>query len=170
LCVALASLTKFTALAYFPAGAVLALLAWLAVERPSMSRIMSLARERGSTFGLAVLTGVVVWWGAFFFSFGKVPVWNITTPAPEFFDGIRVVLRHNKLGHPAYLLGQAGSNGWWYYFPVAIAVKTPLAFLSMLLLGGALAWRYRRMAWLLPLAFSLGVLLPAMQGRINIGV
>jgi hypothetical protein len=63
------------------------------------------------------------------------------------------------------------TSGWWYYFPVAIGVKTPLAFLVLLVIGLALCWKNRRrLAYLLPIAFSLGVLLPSMAGRINIGV
>ncbi|MFW5943377.1 MAG: ArnT family glycosyltransferase, partial [Chloroflexota bacterium] len=37
----------------------------------------------------------------------------------------------------AYLLGQTSPRGWWYYFPVALAVKTPLP--TLLLAGGGLA-------------------------------
>jgi hypothetical protein len=34
--------------------------------------------------------------------------------------------------HAAFLLGQVTLRGWWYYFPLAIAVKTPLATLLAL--------------------------------------
>ena len=67
----------------------------------------------------------------------------MTLPAPEFFDGIRAAMFHNQNGHPAYLLGQFGTHGWWYYFPVALAVKTPLAFLALLGLGVYVCWRRR---------------------------
>ena len=30
----------------------------------------------------------------------------------------------------SYLLGEVGSTGWWYYFPLAIVFKTPLATLA----------------------------------------
>jgi hypothetical protein len=36
----------------------------------------------------------------------------------------------------SYLLGESRETGWWYYFPVAIALKTPLATLTAL--GGTL--------------------------------
>jgi hypothetical protein len=78
---------------------------------------------------------------------------------------------HNTLGHPAYLLGEARTFGWWYYFPVAIAVKTPIAFLLLLAVGLWVCWGNRgRIAYLLPVAFALGILLPAMSGNVNIGV
>src|SRR5262249_26306570 len=151
----------------------LALLFYLATERPALSRIVQLARERASTFGIAAGVGLFIWWAAYFFSWGKVPHWTsqISLPAPDFFDGIQVVLNHNAGGHASYLLGQTSNFGWWYYFPVALAVKTPLAFLALLVLGLTLRWQKRRpLAYLLPVAFALGVLLPSMAGNINIGV
>jgi hypothetical protein len=59
---------------------------------------------------------------------------SIPVPAPRFYTGLRYVMQHNDEGHPAYLLGQTRSTGWWYYFPVAIAVKTPLLTLGVALL------------------------------------
>jgi hypothetical protein len=80
-------------------------------------------------------------------------------------------MRHNATGHTAYLLGQVSKTGWWYFFPVALAVKTPIAFLLLLAWGGYLGWKKRgKVAYLLPLAFSLGILLPAMTSHVNIGV
>jgi hypothetical protein len=160
---ALAALAKFTSLGYLPAAALLSLAAYVAVERPGMKSLAG--------FGLAVLTGAVLVWAAYFFSFGKVPAWNITLPAPEFFDGIASAMRHNRIGNPAYLLGQVGTRGWWYFFPVALAVKTPVALLVLVGLGVAICWR-RRDGWtrLTPMAFGLGILLPAMTSHVNIGL
>jgi hypothetical protein len=92
-------------------------------------------------------------------------------PAPEFFDGIHTIMAHLRRGHPAYLLGQMGSSGWWYYYPVVLAVKTPIAFLLLTAFGVYCAWRYRaNLAYLLPLAFAIGILVPSMAGHVNIGV
>src|SRR5262249_20793567 len=33
---------------------------------------------------------------------------------------------HADQGHLAYLLGERSRSGWWYYFPVVMAYKTPL--------------------------------------------
>jgi hypothetical protein len=170
-CMALAMLSKFTTLGFFPVGAVIALAFYLAAERPGMERLKQLLRERAASLGIAVGVCLFTVWAAFFFSFGKVPVWNVSLPAWEYFDGIRVALAHNANGHPAWLLGEARRYGWWYYFPVALAVKTPLALLLLLLVGFGVCWRNRRrLAYLMPVAFSLGVLLPAMTGNVNIGV
>jgi hypothetical protein len=160
----LAALSKFTALGFLPAGALLALVAYLAVERPSIAKMMQLAKERAAGFGVIAAAAALTVWAAYFFS------WN-HGPAPEFFDGIQVALKHNQNGHPAWLLGEQSNTGWWYYFPVAIAVKTPLGLLLLWFFGLWLCWKNRRrVAYLVPVAFALGILLPAMQGRVNIGV
>lgn len=167
----LAVLSKFTALAFFPAAALLALAAYWVIERPGLDRWIELAKKRALSFIIAVATGAVVIWAGYLFSFGKVPGWSVPLPAPEVFDGVRSALSHNDRGHVAYLLGQLSQRGWWYYFPVVLAVKTPLAFLLLLALGTWLGWRNRRkIAHWLPWALSLGILVPAMMGHVNIGV
>jgi hypothetical protein len=40
---------------------------------------------------------------------------------------------------PTYILGQAYSHGVWFYFPVLFVLKSPLAFLLLLLLAVAIA-------------------------------
>jgi 4-amino-4-deoxy-L-arabinose transferase-like glycosyltransferase len=39
-------------------------------------------------------------------------------------------------GHEAYLLGQYSTKGWWYYYPLALLVKTPVPLLIL----GAWGW------------------------------
>ena len=171
LAAALAALSKFTALLYLPAAAGIALLFYLAAKRPGPRKLAGLVRERAATFAFAVLAGALVVWAGYWFSFGKVPAWNIKLPAPEFFDGLLAAQSHNREGHPGYLLGHYSLKGWWYYFPVVLAVKTPIAFLVLLAVGTyACIGKFSRAACRLPLAFSLGILLPAMTSRVDIGV
>jgi hypothetical protein len=90
-------------------------------------------------------------------------------PAPRFFTGINTLSKHNAAGHPSYLLGRTSSTGFWYYYPVVLAIKTPLAFL--LLVCGAAASTCRRFARLTPpLAFCAAILVCVLASRINIGV
>ncbi len=77
----------------------------------------------------------------------------------------------NHLDRAAYLLGQYSDNGFWLYFPVAFAVKTPLP--TVLMAGALTIWIYKRgiqpakLFLLIPIVvyFSLAVL-----SRLNIGL
>lgn len=61
-------------------------------------------------------------------------------PLSELFRGIAAVVKHNVEGHGTYLLGEVGLHGWWYYFPVVLGVKVPLAILITFLSGGCLVF------------------------------
>lgn len=160
---ALAILSKYSTLVFFPASAALSLIWYLAAERPSPGSLAGAAARRIPSLALAVFTAVAIVWAGYRFSYGG------GLPAPQLFGGIRMVMEHNTGGHYAYLLGQRGINGWWYFYPVVLAVKTPLAFLLLLATGGVWVLRNSRTAWL-PLAFSGGILLVGLFSRINIGV
>ena len=171
LATALAVLSKFTALLYLPAAVFIALLFYLAAQWPGLRKLTALVRARAATFALAVLVGAIVIWAGYWFSLGKVPAWNIRLPAPELFNGLLEARDHNRGGHPSYLLGRYNLKGWWYYFPVALAVKTPIALLILSLAGAyTCCRRFRLSAYRLPIAFLLGVLIPAMAGSVDIGV
>ncbi|MGA3095251.1 MAG: phospholipid carrier-dependent glycosyltransferase [Bryobacteraceae bacterium] len=168
----LAVLSKFSALAFFPAAAAAALVWLLLRERPGLAWLWGAVRARLGTLCLAALVACVVVWAGYRFSFGRPDFGGIALPAPEFFNGIRQLMKHNSEGHMSYLLGQFSLTGFWYYYPVVLAVKTPLGFLVLLGAGVALACRKRddtQGVWL-PLAFAIGILLAAAFSRINIGV
>src|SRR5262249_25747749 len=69
-------------------------------------------------------------------------------PAPEFFRGIAFQYSHNARGHIGYLLGQLRQSGWWYFFPVVLAFKTPLPSLILATAGSVglfrRSWRDRQ--------------------------
>jgi hypothetical protein len=171
----LACLAKFTALGYLPAALGFGLAAFLAARWPGWRGLAVLARQRAGMLLLSVGVMAFVIWAGYWFSFGisRLPLTHldVRVPAPEFLDGIRSAVAHNRAGHGAFLLGEYRTTGWWYYFPVALAVKTPIAFLMLLALGTYLCFRERKKPeYLLPLAFSLGILIPAMQSKIDIGI
>jgi hypothetical protein len=45
----------------------------------------------------------------------------------------------SALIRPAFLCGQISLTGWWYYFPLAMAVKTPMATIAAALLATVVA-------------------------------
>jgi len=88
--------------------------------------------------------------------------------------GVYKVFIHNHFGHPAFLLGQYGNEGWPSYFPIAFALKTTLPFL--ILSVAALVWtsfqivarRRLKLLWLLvPFMIYLAI---SMSSSINIGI
>ncbi len=88
---------------------------------------------------------------------------------------------HVTEGHEAYLLGQRSTQGWWYFFPVAMSIKTPMTTLLLWLGGisGTFLQAFRRQGenrwrvwnsvvwWGTPIGV---ILLPAMAGSANMGV
>lgn len=173
LAVGLACLSKFTALGYVPATVCLSFLFYLLVNRPGLNMLRRNAVRSLPLLVTAGLTTACVIWAGYWLSFGPLVAHSLhlRVPAPEFFDGIRSALNHNRNGHLAFLFGRVSMIGWWYYFPAVLFFKTPIAFLIFLAVGIFVCIRERRqIAYLLPVAFALGILLPAMRGRIDIGV
>ena len=92
-----------------------------------------------------------------------------------YLGGIEAVTVHNDTGHLSYLLGEERLNGWWYFYLVALAAKTPLP-LQVLGVAGLLmlvrdGWRERdarRLA--LPAIFVALMSFASAFSHINIGV
>jgi hypothetical protein len=153
----LAAISKFSALVFFPAAVAWTLAGCIFLERPAVA---SWVKARAATFAVAVAAGALVIAAIYRFSLGAL------------FAGIQAVEAHNAEGHPTYLLGQRSTSGFWDFYPVVLAVKTPLAL--VLLIGAALWWTLRdgerrRRDWPV-LAFVGGILTVALISRINIGV
>jgi Dolichyl-phosphate-mannose-protein mannosyltransferase len=90
-------------------------------------------------------------------------------------NGVVAVKAHNDTGHLSYLLGQTRLTGWWYFYLVALAVKTPIPLLvagtaGMVWLAYE-GWR-RGDSWALaPLVLFVTILVFASSfSRINIGI
>ncbi|HWD00154.1 MAG TPA: glycosyltransferase family 39 protein [Candidatus Sulfopaludibacter sp.] len=165
-------LCKYSVLLFFPAVVAFCLVWYLVTERPGMGFIASALKQRLPSLALAVLVAVLVIWAGFRFSFGDSGIAHLKLPAPELFAGIRQVAEHNAYGHDSYLLGVRGHTGFFWFFPVALSVKTPLAFLFFLFVGIALVFRKHKLyarPWI-PLAFSAAILIPSLFSSINIGV
>ena len=165
-------LAKFSCLAFLPAIVALSLAWYFYRERPKFRDVLTAIRERLPSFALAVPIGCLVIWAGYRFAFGKVPFASFPMPAPALWAGIKQVRDHNAIGHKCYLLGTVGQTGFWDFYWVALAVKTPLGFLALTAAGVYLAFRKRppfQELWL-PLAFSAAILLVGTFTHINIGI
>jgi 4-amino-4-deoxy-L-arabinose transferase-like glycosyltransferase len=168
----LALLTKFSAVVLLPLFVLLyALRAWPEKSTPA-ERPLSLDRFAGSVLLVAAVF-VILTWAAYGFKArvrapGSPPGYSVSSigdivgvdnssgrvlaqiarilhlPGHPYILGFANQASHGTTGHAAYLLGQISQTGWWYYFPVAFAVKTPTAVLLLVLAGIATASRRAR--------------------------
>jgi len=173
-------LCKFSFLVFFPPAALIVALFHSRRLRVSWSYLL-----------LAAVVSIGVIWAGYFFHTAPVEearpggaklvgyaiggplheraMWvarNVPLPAPLFVYGLFNVKAHDINGHRAYLLGEWADHGWWYYFIVALAVKTPLALLALAVIGCCLRNRTAAMTTLV----AFVVLMTTMTASINIGV
>jgi hypothetical protein len=92
-----------------------------------------------------------------------------------FAEGIVALKAHNDTGHLSFLLGQYQAGGWWYFYLVDLAVKTPLPLLAAGPVGMVLlardGWRERDAWRMAPVVLFLTVLgFASFFSRINIGI
>src|SRR5262249_9183989 len=74
----------------------------------------------------------------------RVVEWNPRIPAPDLIKGIAGNFKIGKRGYPSYLLGRIQHGGRWYFYPVVLSLKTPLALLLLGTAGAVFAWRTAR--------------------------
>ena len=108
---------------------------------------------------------------------------NKNIPGYYWFKGLIMVQQHSKWGHYSYILGNFDEHGgWWYYFPLAFLIKTPLITLGFILLAlmislKALLKNRRQLnlkkiplIYISLLTFILFYFLYSMNNNINLGV
>ena len=167
----LAVLSKFSALPFVPVSLLAALVWYFLADRAEFLRHARATKQYLLPIGLAALAGFLLIWTGYRFSFGHVTFTSLRLPAPEIVRRDPAVIDHNRSGDPSFLLGDHSNSGWWYYYCVVLAVKTPFPFLALLLYG-AVAVKSKqasRGVWL-ALAFSLGILCFSLFSHINLGV
>ncbi|MDX1415138.1 MAG: phospholipid carrier-dependent glycosyltransferase, partial [Candidatus Promineifilaceae bacterium] len=77
---------------------------------------------------------------------------------------------HQLQGRTSFLSGEF-SRGWWYFFPLVMAIKTPISTMLLVILSVTLyTWR-RRWDWqtVWPLLLASGIFAASMVSRVNIG-
>ena len=168
----LAATTKFSALAFL--GLTIALgetVRWLSLRRGEFASAVGGVPWRSML--VAVATAAIAVWAVYRFHVGPITPGGVPVPAPEFFAGLAAFFTHGSGGHPAFLLGEVRLRGWWYYYLVVLAVKTPLPLLALAIVGTAYAMRARRdEGWIavVPVAGVIAVLVPALLSRVDLGV
>ncbi len=137
--------TKFTALLFVPLfGAVVLVALW--TRRRALER-----RTLVQTFFVYPAVALLTLWATSGFQVGPLraplPVVGLlggaAVPLADHFEQLLAIGNRLQVGAPSFLLGRYSDTGWWYYFPVAFVLKTPLP--TLLLLAFAI-FRIARMA------------------------
>ncbi|MBI5565450.1 MAG: glycosyltransferase family 39 protein [Chloroflexi bacterium] len=126
------------------------------------------ARRQRAALGRELLTllvtagvGALMVWALYGFKLAPVVAGGLPLPAPSYWDELRWMsdyLQGDVL--PGYLFGQIAARGWWYYYPVAFLLKTPIPVLILALL--ALGWLVIKRDWvrtLLPILLVPGLVM-----------
>ncbi len=82
-------------------------------------------------------TSLLTIWAVYGFTWGPVDGTPLSLPAPDHWGELLSLTRRLGRADPAFLLGRIYRGGWWPYFFVALAVKTPLP--TLILIGWATA-------------------------------
>lgn len=60
-------------------------------------------------------------------------VYKFNSPLQQYFYGLKKVLKEVVSGRSTFLIGHYSTSGWKYYFLIVFILKTPLAFLLLLI-------------------------------------
>lgn len=179
----IAFLCKFSCIGYIPA----ACLAMYIVRLMRDARTRQAWRSILPSFAVAIAVCLIVIWAGYGFTVNRLsflgaigdvlgngpiaqlvarhPGWPL--PAHWFFVGIGGMVRLSGMAFFSYLFGEIRPYGWWYYFPVAVALKSTIASL-LLGVGGLLARRAR--AGGEAFAATLAILAVSMTSHLDLGV
>jgi 4-amino-4-deoxy-L-arabinose transferase-like glycosyltransferase len=137
---AIALAAKYSAAALFPAAFVA-----LVVTDPDRVGFARFGRALGQVAAMAA-TSLLVVWTLHGFALAPARLAPLgSTRLPAVVAGLVSQAQHQRGGHPAFLLGRTSGVGWWYYMPVALALKSTPAELVAIAFGlSALATGWRR--------------------------
>ena len=107
-------------------------------------------RTLAPSFAAALIATLLVIWTGYGFTMEKLVA------------GIRGLAAMDRAGHFGFLFGEVRAMGWWWYFPVAVALKSTLASLALAL--------FTRRRGLEALAAAVAILLVAMTSHLDLGV
>lgn len=156
----LAFASKFTSFLFLPVACVGMLLVGLSFLRKSTSERWPSGAAAAQLFA-ALVIALIILWGSYRFSTGHLQealalspasmgfsakgdtrnMGKVLTPAdpvipaPDLVRGLMIARLRNQERPGSYLFGSEKPGGSWYFFPLALALKTPLPFLILAVIG-----------------------------------
>ncbi len=90
-----------------------------------------------------VLIAPLTLWATYGFQIGTLPdnlptlpqLGGLTLPLSHYLEQLLDIGGRLQKSTPAFLMGNYSDSGWWYYFPIAFLLKTPLPTLLLLALA-----------------------------------
>ena len=136
----LAMASKYSAVFLIPIALVVVALSAAVSEGQRLGSIsvLKLVAYRAASMGVCIF--LVCWSVSGFALATPLQGWADTTPGilqgmklPSTIVGLLSQLHHANDGHPAFLMGDRSSEGWWTYYPIVFAIKsTPVELLLTL--------------------------------------
>lgn len=91
----------------------------------------------------APLTAFLFLWAMYGFQIGRLPeelpmlsqLGGLTLPLSHHLEQLLDIGSRSTQGAASFLIGEYSDRGWWVYFPIALAVKTPLPTLILWVMG-----------------------------------
>jgi hypothetical protein len=182
----LAAATKLSALPFIGLVAFAWALAWFVNGRytksplavgstPENSISASSAAAHGAIAGSIALLALILSYGFSLSPLSTDHSMLVPVGIPRLIESFAALTDHNRAGHLSYFMGELRRSGWWNFYLVAIALKTPLPLLLASIAG--CGWqlhrsiRERRWTVMAPvLAIGTILVFCSAYSHINIGV
>jgi hypothetical protein len=166
LCSGIAAATKLSAVLFVPVAAlVISVLA--PVTLPPWRVVL-----RHACAAIAAAGGAL--WASYGFTLNAIAdaplLRSEIFPLVEFIRGLLTLAEINRHGLPTYFMGEIREGSWWEFFPVMLAVKTPLPTLLFAAAGVTVALRDHRRSVLALAAAGAAIVTVGIAGNLNLGL
>ena len=134
--------TKFTAVLFLPFFGLILLRFWILDfgfwKKPHSA--IRIPHSAIAHFFFLALTAFLSLWAMYGFQIGTLPaelpafpqLAGLTLPLAHHLEQLLDIGNRAQQGAPSFLMGDYRTTGWWSYFPIAFALKTPLPTLLLL--------------------------------------
>lgn len=127
----LAQLSKVSALLLFP---FIGFMTW-GKRMMDTKDLKTALQSTIQTMLVIVAIAFVVLWAGYKFEVKEISGAPFDIPLGTHLEIYKSLTSHYQLGHPTFALGKISTHGWWWYFPVAFFLKTPIPILLLSLLS-----------------------------------